>query len=66
MKRISAIYPFLEELHKALEDHREKIEFRSLNNRFKNLENYRKITDSKTDRETVKKINDIRSKFVEQ
>lgn len=66
LKRITAVYPFIEELHDELEEHREKIEFRSFNNKFKNLENYRKITNSKNNKEAIEKVAQFRQGFVQQ
>ena len=67
LKRISATYPFLEELTAELKVHKEKIEFKAQSGkRLKNLSTFQQLTGSKSLQETISKVADCRDKLAEK
>ena len=64
-KRISGEYPFVKELTLALKMHKDNIQFKARNSELKNLGTLKRIFGSKTEKEAISQLCEIRRDFAQ-
>lgn len=66
LKRISGIYPFLDELGEEINDHNVKIMFRTQNCRKKGLNIFKSIMKTKSEKSALKKLMKYRADYTQE